>query len=111
MAAERGFLDVVKVLCQACIELSMKNTSFFKHDGWNPFHIAIKQGHLEVVKYLIELMDNPHFNLVDCKIPLQIAIDNEKLEVASFLLLKMGKDGENPELQKTVFDSLKKRLK
>ena len=26
MAAERGFLDVVKVLCQACIELSMKNT-------------------------------------------------------------------------------------
>ena len=111
MAAEKGFLDVVKVLCEACIKVSMKNKIFDKYNGWSPFHIAIKNGHLEVVKYLIELMDNPHFNLVDCKIPLQIAIDNEKLEVASFLLLRMGKDGENPDQQKSVFDSLKKRLK
>ena len=111
MAAEKGFLDVVKVLCEACIKVSMKNKIFDKYNGWSPFHIAIKNGHLEVVKYLIELMDNPHFNLVDCKIPLQIAIDNEKLEVATFLLQRMGKDAENPDQQKNVFDSLKKRLK
>ena len=104
-------LDVVKVLCEACIKVSVKNKIFDKYNGWSPFHIAIKNGHLEVVKYLIELMDNPHFNLVDCKIPLQIAIDNEKLEVATFLLQRMGKDAGNPEQQKNVFDSLKKRLK
>ena len=105
MAAERGFLDVVKVLCQACIELSMKNTSFFKHDGWNPFHIAIKNGHLEVVKYLIDLMENPHFSLVDRKMPLLIAMEYGRLEVATFLLQRMGKSAENLDNQKMIFES------
>ena len=111
MAAERGLLDVVKVLCQACIKLSMKDRIFDKYGGWSPFHIAIKKGHLEVVKYLIDLMENPHFSLVNRKMPLLIAMEHERLEVATFLLQKMGKSAGNVDNQKMIFESLGKCLK
>ena len=56
-------------------------------------------------------MKNPHFSLVDRKMPLLIAVEHGRLEVAMFLLQKMGKSAENLDNQKMIFESLGKCLK
>ena len=112
MAASEGYLDVLKVLCKSLIKASKKDEILTPSAiGWSPFHIAIKCGHLDVVKYLINFVEDPLFSMCGQKMPLKIALDNGKYDVAQFFLKKLEKSTKDPEKQKTIFDSFNKQLK
>jgi ankyrin repeat protein len=71
IAAENGFLEIMRLLINAeeALPWSSKNDSFFPHLSPNmsnkltPIHIAFKNGHLNIVSYLIEGL--PDFTIVD----------------------------------------------
>ena len=52
LACTKDDQGMVKVLVRAGASLSLKNK-----DGWTPFHVACREGHPEIVDFLLDADD------------------------------------------------------
>ena len=113
IAASNGSYEVMKIVCEALKRASRGKEISTKCNGWTPFQIAVKKGHLKMVEYLVEFTDNPHFDLCGTKMPFQMAIENKKYDVAQFLFKRMNKraSANDPQIRDTFFDTLLNHLK
>lgn len=50
LACTRDNLEIIKYLVENQADIKQVNK-----DGWNAFHIAVREGHPDVVKYLLEI--------------------------------------------------------
>jgi ankyrin repeat protein len=53
LACTRNNLDTIKLLVNSGSNIYIKNK-----DGWNAFHIAVRQGHIEIVEYFLSIDSN-----------------------------------------------------
>lgn len=98
LASEQGFYECVKNLCEgnANVELapSGKTALSMNLSGQTPLFCAAKEGHLDIVKYLLERGANPnatnHYGVSVLWIPCQRGLTN----IVELLLQK----GANPEI-------------
>lgn len=98
LASEQGFYECVKNLCEgkANVELapSGKTALSMNLSGQTPLFCAAKEGHLDIVKYLLERGANPnatnHYGVSVLWIPCQRGLTN----IVELLLEK----GANPEI-------------
>ncbi|KAF0720286.1 Aste57867_430 [Aphanomyces stellatus] len=82
LASTYGKLDVVQRLIA-----QKANTKLVDTNGWSALHDACSNGHMEVVRYLIQYLDvNVKNN--NGQTPLYLAAQNGKLEIVKFLLDK-----------------------
>jgi ankyrin repeat protein len=98
LASEQGFFECVKNLCEggANVELapSGKTALSMNLSGQTPLFCAAKEGHIEIVKYLLERGANPnatnHYGVSVLWIPCQRGLN----EIVELLLA----NGANPEI-------------
>ena len=55
LACTKNNLDVVKFLLENKADLNQLNK-----DGWNALHISVREGHYEIIKYLLNFNNTKH---------------------------------------------------
>ncbi|XP_069763709.1 ankyrin repeat domain-containing protein 16 isoform X2 [Narcine bancroftii] len=86
MASTRKNLEVIKDLVESGANLTLKNK-----DGWNCFHIACREGHREIIQYLLKV--RPDIWDVESKVkrsPLHTAAMHGSTEAVEVLLERCG---------------------
>jgi ankyrin repeat protein len=63
--------------------VNAKNT-----DEWTPLHLAAQNGHLNVVKFLVEQQAEMNMKNTNGSTPLHLAAQNGHLNVVKFLVYK-----------------------
>jgi ankyrin repeat protein len=104
-ATSSGSSDVAQLLIQPDADLETRNeygpiTDFKDRDGCTPLHLAARNGHLDIVKLLVDSNADINTRDADDETPLDAAVTNGKLEVASFLAGLMGVELEAMDYSK-----------
>ena len=104
LASEQGFYECVRNLCQGSADVELapsgKTALSMNLSGQTPLFCAAKEGHLEIVKYLLERAANPnatnHYGVSVLWIPCQRGLTS----IVELLLEK----GANPEIGKETVE-------
>ena len=89
-----GDVDIPKTLLEYDVEAADA-----KDKSWTPLHLASQEGHLEVVRLLVDSGGNPNVKNGNEETPLSLASGNGKRKVAQFLL-ERGADSNSQDLQR-----------
>ena len=84
LAAQHGFLDIVKELMLVLIEPEHKNPA--ADDGLTPLHLAARNNHQDVVEYILEFVEDPNPKDMRGMTPLHLAACNNHQKIVKCLL-------------------------
>ena len=63
----------------------MENKNPSDNLGWTPLHIAAENGHLDIVKYIVQDLDERNPKTINGETPISLARDINHHEIVTFL--------------------------
>ena len=84
LAAQHGFLDIVKELMLVIIEPEHKNPAAY--DGLTPLHLAARNNHQDVLEYILEFVVDKNPKDMRGITPLHLASLNNHEKIVKCLL-------------------------
>eukprot|EP00092_Neocalanus_flemingeri_P011917 GFUD01012849.1.p1 GENE.GFUD01012849.1~~GFUD01012849.1.p1 ORF type:complete len:731 (+),score=129.14 GFUD01012849.1:183-2375(+) len=97
VASSRGFLEMAKYIwplyqdkggIDDAKKSSCSGCGTSTRENWTPLHIASKEGHLEMVEFLIENGANPNTKTGEEKTAMKLADENNHGDIVQYLSLK-----------------------
>lgn len=88
LACTKDCLSTVQTLVNSGASLSLRNK-----DGWNPFHIAAREGHAVIVSFLLESLPNSkHWDTTskNGRTPLHTAALHGRADIVKILRDRLG---------------------
>ena len=93
LATVNGHLEVLKILLQIkCYSFAFENFLSGPCGSHSLIHVASEKGHVEIIKYFIEIFHNDKKRLnmkccfkCDAKTPLELAVMNSHMDVVKLL--------------------------